>query len=70
MNEFAVFTPTIREAILKFFTAESEADRKVQPQDVRAHLLESAVPSTDWEAKFLLSEQRLKTELSRLANKK
>lgn len=68
MNEFAVFTPTIREAILKFFTAESEADRKVQPQDVRAHLLES--PSTDWEAKFLLSEQRLKTELSRLANKK
>jgi hypothetical protein len=67
-NEFAVLPDAIREAIKSFFIEERVHKRKVKPHDVAKHLLQSLVSPTNWEAKFLLTEQRLKSEVSRLVN--
>ncbi|KAE9029485.1 hypothetical protein PR001_g11501 [Phytophthora rubi] len=67
VNEFASLPHHLREAIQAYFTEERKRERKVRPQDIVAFLTESVVRRTDWEARFLLTEQRLKTELSRLS---
>jgi hypothetical protein len=70
VNEFAVLPSDVKEAISTYFSQERELGRKVKPHDVASFLMESIVASTDWDAKFLLTEQRLKTEISRLAQTK
>ncbi|KAE9279002.1 hypothetical protein PF001_g24910 [Phytophthora fragariae] len=67
VNEFAILPLRLKEAIKSFFTEQREHDRKVKPHDVIEFLKASIVATTDWDSKFLLTEQRLKTELSRLA---
>lgn len=67
VNEFAILPLRLKEAIKSFFTDQREHDRKVKPHDVIEFLKASIVATTDWDSKFLLTEQRLKTELSRLA---
>jgi hypothetical protein len=67
INPNAILPPHLRAEIQQFFFRENASGRKIKPHDVAGHLLKSLVSSTDWEAKFLLSEQRLKTELSRLS---
>jgi hypothetical protein len=67
INSHATLPPRLRAEIQRFFSQENSSGRKIKPHDVAGHLLQSIVSPTDWEAKFLLSEQRLKTELSRLS---
>jgi hypothetical protein len=66
VNKFASFPPHLREHIQAFVTQEQKHGRKVKPQDVIAFMSESVLSPTDWEARYLLTEQRLKTEISRL----